>query len=151
MPNPNIVQDKHNVNPAPKAGGSPSAPGEAQATPLSVNSTVKTERADLTQSVSPSAASDTALSALLSTPEPPAVLLSEDTKKAAYLYALGHTRDGDRHLVAGTRHYRRAGLLLATVDGVVQAILDGSRTGEEGLPGRPGSSEPGHRCRPGDL
>ncbi|MEE8306917.1 MAG: hypothetical protein V3R81_06600 [Gammaproteobacteria bacterium] len=56
----------------------------------------------------------------------PAAPLSEDTKKAAYLFALGPARDVDRHLVAGTRHYRRAGRLLTTVGEVVQAILDGA-------------------------
>lgn len=124
MDNPSMHPTQHNVNSAPKAGGSPSAPGEAQSTPPSINSTVKTERADLTRSASPSAASDTAASTLLSAPEPPAALF-EDTPETAYLYALGQVRDIERQMAAETCYYRSGDRCLVTVGEVVQAILDG--------------------------
>jgi hypothetical protein len=77
------------------------------------------------------AASDTAASPLLLAPEPPAALF-EDTPEIRYLAALALVRriDADLTMWRGaacnpSRHYRRGGRLLNTLDEVVRAILDG--------------------------
>ncbi len=102
MPNPSIVQDKHNVN---QAGGSSILPRLASNNnPLPLRP----------------AASDPAVHAtLLSSPEPPA-------DPEVYKAALKLVRYIDRTQEAGSRHYRtRAGLLLLGLNDVIDAILVG--------------------------
>lgn len=122
MPNPSITQDKHNVN---QAGGSPSAP-QAQKAPNNGNSPPLTHAGHITPA-SPAAASDSALSTLLSAPEPPAAPPLEDTEEIRYPYALELVRRIDAELRAACWIFRRTdGQRLYALDEVVQAILDGA-------------------------
>jgi len=119
-----ITQTQHKVN---QAGG-PAAP-QAQLSSTTVSG-VATD-AGLNEPASPSAALDTVVSPQF--PQRPPAALFEDTEAARYLVALAlvrHVEDGLGVPRRGygrpnipSRHYRRGGRLLTTLDEVVRAIL----------------------------